>query len=84
MKTVIQAVKGTRDFYPEIMFKRNWIYKKIQMASNLFGFEEFEGPWLEKIDLYAAKSGEELVNQQSFVFNDRGGDPISLLNAQFL
>jgi len=38
----------------------------------------YDGPCLETIDLYAAKSGEELVKEQAFVFNDRGGDPITL------
>ncbi len=43
-----------------------------------FGYQEWEAPILETIDLYAAKSGDELVNQQSFVFPDRGGDMIAL------
>lgn len=78
MKNVIQPVKGTRDFYPELMALRNWLYGKIRMVSERFGYQEYEGPFIEKIELYAAKSGDELVNQQSFVFQDRGGDPITL------
>ena len=78
MKTTVQTVKGTRDFYPELMQIRNWLYKNISYISQLFGYQEYEGPFLERIDLYAAKSGEELVKEQAFVFSDRGGDLITL------
>lgn len=78
MKQIIQALKGTRDFYPEQMARRTWLYDRIRAASKLFGFEEYEGPFLEKVELYAAKSGEELVSQQAFAFSDRGGELISL------
>lgn len=78
MKEIIQPLKGTRDFYPEDLTRRNRLYQLIRKVSESFGYEEFEGPYLEKISLYAAKSGEELVNQQSFVFPDRGGEMIAL------
>ncbi|MCC6146091.1 MAG: histidine--tRNA ligase [Anaerolineaceae bacterium] len=78
MKTTIQPVKGMRDFYPEQMAFRNWLYGAIRKVSESFGYQEYEGPILEKIDLYAAKSGEELVKEQAFVFPDRGGDLITL------
>lgn len=74
----IQAVKGTREFYPEEMALRNYIYEKVRAASQSFGFQEWDGPFIEPIDLYAAKSGEELVKKQSFVFEDRGGDLVTL------
>ena len=78
MKDIIRSVKGTRDFYPDEMAKRVWLIQKLEQASRAFGYEQYEGPCLETIDLYAAKSGEELVKEQAFVFEDRGGDPISL------
>ncbi len=78
MKALIQPVKGTRDFYPEEMSVRTWLYEQIKKVSTSFGYEEYEGPILERLDLYAAKSGEELVKEQSFVFSDRGGDEITL------
>jgi len=74
----IRAVKGTRDFYPEDMSFRQWLYAKIREASERFGYQEYDGPFLERMDLYAAKSGEELVNDQSFVFEDRGGEIVAL------
>jgi histidyl-tRNA synthetase len=78
MKIIIQPLKGTRDFYPQLMRRRNWLYGHIREVSESFGYEEYEGPYLEKITLYAAKSGDELVKEQAFVFPDRGGDMITL------
>lgn len=74
----IQSVKGTREFYPEQMSLRNFINEKVRAASQAFGYQEWEAPFIETIDLYAAKSGEELVKKQSFTFQDRGGDFVTL------
>jgi histidyl-tRNA synthetase len=78
MKTIIPTVKGARDFYPEEMATRNWLYQAIRQVSEQFGYQEYDGPFLEKIELYAAKSGDELVKEQAFVFQDRGGELITL------
>lgn len=78
MKNLIQPVKGTREFYPESMALRNFLYEKVRGASQAFGYQEWDAPFIESIDLYAAKSGEELVKKQSFVFEDRGGDLVTL------
>ena len=77
-KKVIPSVKGTRDFYPQEMGIRTWLYQRVREVSESFGYQEFEGPLLETMELYAAKSGEELVKEQSFVFPDRGGDLLTL------
>ncbi len=78
MKSSIRPVKGTREFYPEEMALRNYLYSKIREASEKFGFQEWDGPFIETMELYAAKSGEELVKKQSFVFEDRGGEMVTL------
>lgn len=78
MKPTIRAVKGTREFYPEQMALRNYIYDKVRAASQAFGYQEWDAPFIETIDLYAAKSGEELVRKQSFTFEDRGGELVTL------
>jgi histidyl-tRNA synthetase len=78
MSSKIESIKGTRDYYPEEMAVRTFIYKNARKVSESFGYEEIDGPFLESIDLYAAKSGEELVKEQSFVFEDRGGGLIAL------
>lgn len=78
MKTIIPPVKGTRDFYPEQMAIRTWLYGTLRQVAESFGYQEWEAPILETLELYAAKSGEELVKEQSYVFTDRGGDQITL------
>jgi len=78
MKNIISPVKGTRDFYPKEMAVRTWLYRTLAQVSEVFGYQEYEGPILETLELYASKSGEELVKKQAFVFNDRGGDEITL------
>ena len=74
----IKTVKGAREFYPEEMALRNYLYEKVRNASQAFGYQEWDGPFIETIDLYAAKSGEELVKKQSFTFEDRGGELVTL------
>lgn len=78
MKSIVQTVKGTREFYPEEMAVRSWLYQQLRQVATSFGYQEYDGPFIEKIDLYAAKSGEELVKKQSFVFQDRGGEEVTL------
>jgi len=78
MKKIVQSVKGTRDFYPEQMAIRIWLYNTMRAVAESFGYQEYEAPILEPLELYAAKSGEELVKEQSYVFMDRGGSEITL------
>ncbi len=75
---IIQPVRGTRDFYPEEMAFRQWLNNQIREASEKFGYQEFDGPFLERLELYAAKSGDELAKEQSYVFPDRSGSMIAL------
>lgn len=77
-RDIVQSVKGTRDYYPEEMGVRIWLYEKMRQVSEAFGYSEYEGPILETFELYAAKSGEEIVEKQSYVFSDRGGDKLTL------
>ena len=65
--------KGTRDFYPADMKLRNWFFGKIRAALELAAFEEYNGPMLESLEIYIAKSGEEIANEQTYNFTDRGG-----------
>jgi len=78
MKNIINSVKGTVDFYPDLMAYRQWMYNHIRAVSESFGYQEYEGPIIEPLELYAAKSGDELVKKQSFVFEDRGGNMVTL------
>lgn len=74
----IQPVTGTRDFYPDKMRWRNWLFDTCRRVSTLYGYEEFDGPFVEYLELYAAKSGEELVNEQTYIFDSRGGEKLAI------
>ncbi len=67
----IPAVKGTRDFYPELMRLRNWITGGWKEVSIRNGFEEYDGPIFEYLKMYQIKSGDEIASQL-FSFQDRG------------
>ena len=67
-----QPYKGTRDFFPDDMRLRNWFFGKIRSTLETSAFEEYNGPMLESLELYAAKSGEEIANKQTYNFVDKG------------
>ena len=73
---LISPLKGTRDFYPEDMKKRRSLLDNLRKTIELYGYEEYDAPLLESFDLYAAKSSPEIIERQSYVFEDRGGDRI--------
>lgn len=73
----IPAVKGTRDLYPELYAPIRRIFDVWRAVSLRHGFEQFEGPTLEYLDLYREKSGEELVGQL-FRLTDSGGRELAL------
>jgi histidyl-tRNA synthetase len=68
-----QPYKGARDFYPEDKRLQKYIFGCLREVAERFGYEEYDAPILEPMDLYLAKSGEEIVNEQTYVFEDRGG-----------
>ncbi len=78
MASITPRVKGTRDYYPE-----DWAYIRRLEHSWLdvgrsFGYQEWEGPLLEHMDLYLGKSSEEIVNEQTFRLTDRDGRELVL------
>ena len=73
-----QPYKGTRDFYPEDMKLRNWFFGKIRQSLELASYEEYNGPMLESLEIYVAKSGEEIANEQTYNFTDRGGRRLAI------
>jgi len=74
---VTQGVRGTRDFYPEDMRVRNWLFERFHNAALSHGFEEYDAPVLETEELYTRKSGEE-ITQQLYNFEDKGGRKVAL------
>ena len=77
-KLSTQPYKGTRDFYPDEMKLRNWFFGKIRETLSLAAFDEYNGPMLESLELYAAKSGDELAREQTYNFTDRGGRDLAI------
>ena len=72
-----QGVRGTRDFYPEDMRLRNWLFDNFTIASLSHGFEEYDAPVLEYEELYTRKQGEE-ITKQLYNFQDKGNRSVSL------
>lgn len=73
-----QPYKGTRDFYPPDMRIQQWMFNKMRDVVGRFAYEEYDGPMLEPFELYAAKTGEEIVNQQLYWMMDRGERKIAV------
>ena len=73
----LQPVKGTRDFFPEEMRLRNWLFEIWRSASVQAGFEEYDTCVLEHEDLYIRKAGDE-ISKQLFSFEDKSGRRLSL------
>lgn len=75
--TRVGALPGMRDYYPEQMRVRRWIEDRWRDTALRFGFEEYDAPALEALELYTRKSGEEIVGQL-YAFVDRGGRQVAL------
>ena len=79
MKTLSsQPYKGTRDYYPAEKRVQNYIFSTWKRVVERHGYEEYGAPILEPLELYAAKSGQELVNEQTYTFTDRGGREVAI------
>lgn len=73
-----QPYKGTRDFYPADKRIQNYIFSVWRRVSQSFGYEEYGAPVLEPLEVYAAKSGQELANEQTYAFTDRGDRTVAI------
>jgi histidyl-tRNA synthetase len=70
--------KGCRDFFPIEMRKREFLFQTMKTVAHRFGYEPYDGPMLEEVELYLAKSGEELINEQIYSFIDRGERKVAI------
>lgn len=73
-----QPYKGTRDFYPEDKRVQNYIFGVWIKIAERYGYEDYMAPMLEPYELYAAKTGQEIVNEESYLFTDRGGRQVMI------
>ena len=74
---MFEVLPGFRDFRPNKCAVRNFIFEHWRSVARSFGFEEFDGPILESLELFTKKSGEEIA-EQLFAFEDKGGRKIAL------
>lgn len=72
-----QSLPGFREFYPESLARRNHLFRCWRQAAHVYGFQEYDAPVLEPLDLYKAKSGDE-IEAQLFSFTDKGGREVAL------
>src|SRR3990167_5045265 len=68
-----QPYKGARDFYPEDKRLQKYLFDAIRGTVEKFGYEEYDAPILEPLEIFSAKTGDEIVSEQTYSFEDRGG-----------
>lgn len=73
-----QSYKGTRDYYPADKRLQNYIFERWRQVALRYGYEEYGAPTLEPLEVYTAKSGQELAEEQTFTFQDRGGRMVAI------
>jgi histidyl-tRNA synthetase len=78
MSLSTQPYKGARDFYPEDKRLQKWMFAKWRAVVEAYGYEEYDAPILEPTELYASKTSDEIVNEQTYSFVDRGGRAVTI------
>lgn len=74
----LEPYKGTRDFYPHEQFVQTYIFSVWKKVVESYGYLRYDASILEETDLYRAKSGEEIINEQTYSFTDRGGRDVTI------
>jgi histidyl-tRNA synthetase len=77
-KISTESYKGVRDFYPEDQFIQRYIFENMERVCELYGYEEYSASILENAELYRSKTSEEIVNDQTYTFTDRGDREVTL------
>jgi len=77
-KLSTQPYKGARDFYPQEMQIENYIFDTWRKVCKSYGFEEYSFPIIEPFETFASKTGEEIVNEQLYSFEDKGGRKLAI------
>lgn len=72
-----QSLPGFREFYPDALARRSHAFRQWRRAAHAYGFSEYDAPVLEPLELYKAKSGDE-IEAQLFSFTDKGGREVAL------
>lgn len=78
MKVQTNPYKGARDFYPEDKRRQQWLFDTWKQVVERYGYEEYDAPILEPTDLYLMKGSQEIVNDQTYTFKDRGDRSVTI------
>jgi len=78
MSLSTQPYKGARDFYPEDKRLQKYMFTKMREVAERFGYEEYDAPILEPTDLYLSKGNQEIIDEQTYTFTDRGGRSVTI------
>lgn len=78
MSLSTQPYKGARDFYPEDKRTQRFIFSTLRKVVESFGYQEYDAPIIEPIEIYVSKTSEEIVSEQTYNFLDRGGRHVTL------
>lgn len=73
-----QPYKGARDFYPEDKRLQNYLFSKMREVCQRFGYEEYDAPVLEPTELYLSKGNQEIIEEQTYTFRDRGDRSVTM------
>lgn len=77
-KLSTEPYKGVRDFYPSDWARMSAMFNRIREVLTLWGYEEYNASPLEHSALYESKGNEEIINEQTYTFEDRGGRRVTL------
>ena len=78
MSLSTQPYKGARDFYPEDKRLQKYLFSKMRETAERFGYEEYDAPILEPTDLFLSKGNQEIIDEQTYTFTDRGGRSVTV------
>ena len=78
MSLSTQPYKGARDFYPDDKRLQKYMFGVMRRVVESFGYQEYDAPIIEPLELYLSKSSEEIVAEQTYSFMDRGGRQVTI------
>jgi histidyl-tRNA synthetase len=73
-----QPYKGARDFYPEDKRLQKYMFARMREVAERFGYEEYDAPILEPTELFLAKGNQEIIDEQTYTFTDRGDRSVTI------
>ncbi len=74
----LNPLKGFRDLYPKDKGVQDYIFQKLKDVAELFGYESYDGPVVEPVEIYLEKTSKELLERQTFQIKDKKGEVLIL------